>query len=135
MSTSESKAVEEKLTPDFHICYAAGAGYKVLTVVDSLVGAYVLSQASTFKWDTCSPHAVLLAMGGDLVDFSKALEAMKANQGQSDEELMSLIKNCAVKYDQPDKKERKGGDRWSNTGGIIAYTDINKVLHMLHKLQ
>ena len=48
MSTSEHKAVQSKLSSDFNLCYAAGAGYKILCAVDGLVGAYLLSQVMTF---------------------------------------------------------------------------------------
>ena len=44
MSKSESESVQNKLSSDFKLTYASGAGYKILCAVDGLVGAYVLSQ-------------------------------------------------------------------------------------------
>ena len=44
MSKSESESVQNKLSSDFKLTYASGAGYKILCAVDGLVEAYVLSQ-------------------------------------------------------------------------------------------
>ncbi|XP_041367669.1 inositol polyphosphate 1-phosphatase-like [Gigantopelta aegis] len=73
VSSSESEDVRHKLSKDFCLQYAAGAGYKLLCVARGLVDAYVLSRASIFSWDCCALHAVLLALGGGLVAFSDVL--------------------------------------------------------------
>lgn len=45
------------------IRYAAGSGYKLMCVVEGWADAYLLSKASSYKWDTCAPHAILRALG------------------------------------------------------------------------
>lgn len=31
--------------------------------------AYIVSQGTTFRWDTCAPHAIIRAIGGDLLSY------------------------------------------------------------------
>lgn len=33
----------------------------------------MVSQGTTFYWDTCAPHSIIRAKGGDIVDFHSAL--------------------------------------------------------------
>lgn len=73
-SSSEDENVQEKLKEDFRLCYAAGVGYKTLCVLDHTVDAYLLSKGSTYHWDICAPHAILLAMGGGIVACKTALK-------------------------------------------------------------
>jgi len=35
-----------------------------------LADAYVLSKPTTFFWDTCGPHAILKALGGEIVEMT-----------------------------------------------------------------
>ncbi|KTF90415.1 hypothetical protein cypCar_00038903 [Cyprinus carpio] len=106
------------------LMYASGAGYKILCVVQGLVDVYVLSEGSTFKWDSCAPHALLRALGGGVSDLSECLRAhVNANKGHAAE----------LTYHQP-HTESQGVDRWANQGGIIAYLDssvIDKVVAAL----
>ena len=71
LSSSEQATVRDGLSSNLgaHFLPVAGAGYKVLAVIDSLADAYVLSKGSTYKWDTCAPHAILRALGGGLLPF------------------------------------------------------------------
>ena len=46
-----------------------GAGFKLMCVVLGACDAYVLSKHSTYKWDTCAPHAILRAAGGSVSAF------------------------------------------------------------------
>jgi len=34
-----------------------------MAVIEGVSDAYILSKGSTFKWDTCGPHAILLGKG------------------------------------------------------------------------
>lgn len=74
LSSSESDDVKQKLKENhFKLIEASGAGYKILTVICGLADAYILSKSSTFKWDTCAPHAILRSLGGDIVIFEEAV--------------------------------------------------------------
>lgn len=99
--------------------YASGAGYKILCVIQGLADAYVLSEGSTFKWDSCAPHALLRALGGGVVDLAKSLESSCEAQNHLTE----------LNYHQP-HTERKGADRWANHGGLVAYRDSSQ-LHII----
>ena len=76
-SSSEDENVQKKLKQEFDLCYAAGVGYKTLCVLDHTVDAYLLSKGSTYHWDTCAPHVILLAMGGGIIAYKSALENPK----------------------------------------------------------
>ncbi|XP_052466356.1 inositol polyphosphate 1-phosphatase isoform X2 [Carassius gibelio] len=120
LSSSERPAVRDALASvsSGSLMYASGAGYKILCVVQGLVDVYVLSEASTFKWDSCAPHALLRALGGGVSDLSECLRAhLDGNQGHAAE----------LTYHQP-HTESQGVDRWANRGGIIAYLD-SSVIH------
>ncbi|KAK7128162.1 hypothetical protein R3I93_020686 [Phoxinus phoxinus] len=119
LSSSERPAVTNALAalPNGSLMYAAGAGYKLLCVVRGRVDVYVLSEGSTFKWDSCAPHAVLRALGGGVSDLSQCLAGHTAQ----------------LTYHQP-HTHSQGVDRWANRGGIVAYLDssvIEKVVEAL----
>ncbi|XP_067287992.1 inositol polyphosphate 1-phosphatase [Pseudorasbora parva] len=123
LSSSERSAVKDALAtlPNASLMYASGAGYKILCVVRGLVDVYVLSEGSTFKWDSCAPHAVLRALGGGVSDLSECVRARL--EGHTAELAYHLPNN-----------HRQGVDRWANQGGLIAYLDssvIDKVVEAL----
>ncbi|XP_048028877.1 inositol polyphosphate 1-phosphatase [Megalobrama amblycephala] len=126
LSSSERTAVKDALAtlPNSSLMYASGAGYKILCVVQGLVDVYVLSEGSTFKWDSCAPHAVLRALGGGISDLSECLHAhLNGHKGHTAE----------LTYHQP-RNHSQGVERWANQGGIIAYLDssiIDKVVAAL----
>ena len=134
MSSSESILTREKLKNDFKLSYAAGAGYKLLCVVDSHVSSYVVSQGSTYKWDTCGPHGILASHGGGILNYQNALDEFKRNKDKTDDELKQLIMECEIVYHIPDSETLPEGCRWLNTGGLIAYRDLNTVVQILKKL-
>lgn len=109
LSSSEKQVVKEALSsfygPD-KLMYASGAGYKILCVIQGLADIYVLSERSTFKWDSCAPHALLRALGGGVADLAESLR-----DGQTE-----------LTYHQP-REECKGAERWANHGGLVAYRD------------
>ncbi|XP_060898751.1 inositol polyphosphate 1-phosphatase [Labrus mixtus] len=119
LSSSEKQVVKEALTslcgPD-RLMYASGAGYKILCVIQGLADVYVLSEGSTFKWDSCAPHALLRALGGGVVDLRKSLQSSSKAQDQQTE----------LTYHQP-YTEYKGANRWANHGGLVAYRDCSQL--------
>lgn len=84
--TEDSLVVETLQNAGFKLVATRGAGYKLLTVVlgkrsnikkprwnhqvSGLADAYVLSKPTTYFWDTCGPHAILKALGGDIVEMT-----------------------------------------------------------------
>lgn len=96
-----------------HLIYASGAGYKILCVILGLVDVYVLSEASTFKWDSCAPHAVLRALGGGVSDMGACLSAASNGNKSLRDELT---------YHTP-QAGCQGADKWANQGGLVAYLD------------
>ncbi|XP_064456777.1 inositol polyphosphate 1-phosphatase-like isoform X2 [Ornithodoros turicata] len=109
-STSESPLVLDALRSDCVIKFAAGAGYKLLCVALGLVDAYVLSKATTFRWDTCAPHAYLRAIGGDIVKLWHAVEMHKRGTTRD----MDIHYHVA-----------EGGGQWCNSLGLIAYRHLH----------
>ncbi|XP_059926073.1 inositol polyphosphate 1-phosphatase [Gadus macrocephalus] len=112
LSSSEKPAVKKALAslcgPD-NVTYASGAGYKILCVILGLADLYVLSEGSTFKWDSCAPHALLRALGGGIVDYTESLGTPEPRGAQ-------------LTYHQP-RTQNKGADCWANQGGLVAYLD------------
>ncbi|XP_044160012.1 inositol polyphosphate 1-phosphatase [Bufo gargarizans] len=92
--------------------FAAGAGYKCLCVIQDLVDFYVFSEDTTFKWDSCAPHAILKSLGGGMLDLSECIKF--ANQNKKLCVRPPLLYNSEV-------QGAKGADRWANKGGLIAY--------------
>jgi inositol polyphosphate 1-phosphatase len=138
LSTSEDDSIQSKLGQHFQLVYAAGAGYKILCIVDRLVGSYLLSKDSTFKWDTCAPHAILLAQGGGIVDFNMALAAAKAHATRptmASDGLAQLLADCQIKYHLP----KPGYDcglinTYGNHGGILGYWSTDLLVEMMQYL-
>ncbi|RMB92423.1 hypothetical protein DUI87_31140 [Hirundo rustica rustica] len=90
---------------------AAGAGYKLLCVALGLADAFVLSQATTFAWDSCAPHAILRALGGGVVALEGALRARREGGSGETPEL---------RYHRP-QPGREGAERWANREGLVAF--------------
>lgn len=127
LSSSEKPVVKEAL---FSLCgpenlmYASGAGYKILCVIQGLVDVYVLSEGSTFKWDSCAPHALLRALGGGVVDLAACLKSSSGEQDQQTE----------LTYHQP-STGCKGAERWANRGGLVAYRNCSQLLSVMAALK
>ena len=110
LSSAEPATVRDGLSSNLgaHLVPVAGAGYKVLAVIDGLADAYVLSKGSTYKWDTCAPHAILRALGGGLFPFWMDPARSHATAQE-------------VTYHQPDHMEHRGTKKeWANQAGLIA---------------
>lgn len=128
LSASEKQPVKEALTsvcgPD-KIMYASGAGFKILCVIQGLADAYVLSEGSTFKWDSCAPHALLRALGGGVVDLALSLQQSEGGAQDLRTELTYHLP-CA---------DQKGAGRWANHGGLVAYRDSSQLRSIIGALK
>ena len=135
LSGSEDDHIHSRLRDDFALTHACGAGYKMLCVIDGLSSGYVLTKGTTFKWDSCAPHAILRAMRGGIVNLNEATEAMKhLGEDNSDAQMARIIEECQVRYHVPDSMQLNPGLRWSNSGGIIAYQEVALLHRLLEKL-
>lgn len=108
----------------FVLIEAAGAGYKILMVAKGATDAYVLSKDTTFKWDTCAPHALLKALGGGIVEFKAALGGV----------VRELVYSVEERGDDEEVEEGGKLERCCNVGGIIAYRTeavLKRILEVL----
>lgn len=97
VGSGETEEVREKLRASGAAVVrgVAGAGHKLAGVALGLADAYVLTRPTTFLWDTCAPHALLLSQGGG-------------------------VASCA----NPGTQLTYAGDGGTcNEGGIVAYRD------------
>lgn len=113
-SSAESGNILRSLTAvcGKNLHFAAGAGYKCLCVIQGLVDFYVFSEDTTFKWDSCAPHAILKSMGGGMLDLSECLKIVKQRKKLLDRP--DLLYNSEI-------QEATGADKWANKGGLVAY--------------
>lgn len=120
LSVSEKQAMKDALGPlcGGKLMYVSGAGYKILCVILGLADLYVLSEGSTFKWDSCAPHAILKALGGGVVDFAECLKGGPPTE---------------LTYHQP-SPGHKGAERWANHGGIVAYMASERLARVIGAL-
>eukprot|EP01012_Entosiphon_sulcatum_P017390 TRINITY_DN22175_c0_g1_i1.p1 TRINITY_DN22175_c0_g1~~TRINITY_DN22175_c0_g1_i1.p1 ORF type:complete len:378 (+),score=74.21 TRINITY_DN22175_c0_g1_i1:53-1135(+) len=81
----------------------AGAGYKALCVGLGIADAYIGSQPSTYRYDICGPHAIIRALGGDIVQYVDPKQT--------------------VLYNKPDKALEGGQQQqqWANYCGVICH--------------
>ncbi|XP_047528695.1 inositol polyphosphate 1-phosphatase [Vanessa atalanta] len=100
MSGAEKSDVIEKFKAlGWLVKSVPGAGHKLMKVALGEVSAYIVSQGTTFRWDTCGPHAIILAKGGNVLSYKDFLPITY----NDDKDL--------------DSKE------YCNKHGIIAYTN------------
>ncbi|KAL1140864.1 hypothetical protein AAG570_000792 [Ranatra chinensis] len=70
VSSSEDENLKNDLKENgYTIVEPPGAGYKLMSIIDGHLCAYILTKPSTFLWDLCACHAILKAMGGDVLNF------------------------------------------------------------------
>ena len=72
-----------------------------------LADVYINSGTSTYKWDTCAPHAIIRALGGEVKECQPYLSG--------DNETMS---SNSILYDLKEGKADK-----QNTKGLLAFRD------------
>ena len=120
VSSSEEPQIVQQLqrSHDFHVIQANGAGYKLLCVIDGLVAAYLTSKPTIYQWDTCGPHAILLALGGGVISY------------HDNKDLKSLDNLPQLSY-------HVGGCHGDpcHSNGIIAYRSISALSTLLSALQ
>ncbi|KAM9444337.1 inositol polyphosphate 1-phosphatase [Clarias gariepinus] len=126
LSSSEKQEVKDAISPlcGGQLSYASGAGYKILCVIQGLVDMYVLSEGSTYKWDSCAPHAILRALGGGISDLSQCLSAVKNGNKDLKAELT---------YNNP-HAGCEGAEKWANKGGLVAYLDTEVLTRVVKVL-
>ena len=141
LSRSEEEDIKTALRPitDGKVKYAGGAGYKMLCTIDYLVDAYILSKGSTFKWDTCAPHAILKSMNGGMANLAKALEIyrefVKKGSGDGSDSAGLDLREAELRYEKPDANgSKEAGQKWANAGGIVAYRSKDVLLQVLETL-
>lgn len=88
-SNKERADILERLGAGYTLCGAPGAGYKMLCVIDGLAMGLLTSSASTYMWDTCGPHAILLAQGARVGQFGAdgSIEYHKGDHSRSGEKI------------------------------------------------
>jgi len=105
IGSSENEEIVSFLSNDCDVIKAGGAGHKLMMVALGLADVYINSGGSTFKWDTCAPHALLDTIGGGVKEFKPLLSGSSPGEG-----------NVNVKYNL----QHEGGIK-ANINGIIAY--------------
>ncbi|XP_022080167.1 inositol polyphosphate 1-phosphatase-like [Acanthaster planci] len=122
------------------IRYASGAGYKILCAVERRVDAYILTAGSTFKWDTCGPHAILRSLGGGVVDLQAALRVYRGGQhggepGSGADPAGLDLGPAELHYHERDASSSNDpGQMWANAGGLVAYRSKEVLLQFLEAL-
>lgn len=125
LSGNEDSNLKSQLhSAGYVVAEASGAGYKQLCVACGDADLYILSKGSTFRWDTCGPHAILRALGGGVVSYKRVL--------QNDENLKGL----ELKYSgNRTTEEQRPASLHCNHEGIIAFRDINLVHQLIEILR
>ncbi len=60
---NEDHELEEPLRAlGYDVIKAGGAGYKILSVILGWADLYVTARPSTYKWDSCAGHAILVSL-------------------------------------------------------------------------
>lgn len=123
ISSSESSEFIQRLQDGgYDVIQVKGAGYKQLCVIDNKAVAFIRDGCSTYKWDTCGPHAILRSRGGDMLAFGHAMQ------------LQKLSNEVVVKYTTPDNDMLTGGQLWRNSTGVLAYLHSNSARRLLQVL-
>ncbi|XP_045494397.1 inositol polyphosphate 1-phosphatase [Colias croceus] len=100
MSSAENEEVIEKFKNiGWEVQSMSGAGHKLLKVALGEASAYIVSKGTTFRWDTCAPHSIICAKGGDVVCYKN---------------------HTQLKYNNPQNMDIQ---EYCNQFGIIAFTD------------
>lgn len=74
-SSEDEKYIKALRDLGYTVAFSAGAGHKMLKVITAEADLYLLSHNTTFKWDTCGPHAILNAMEGGLFKIEEIIES------------------------------------------------------------
>ncbi|XP_076057821.1 inositol polyphosphate 1-phosphatase isoform X2 [Oratosquilla oratoria] len=127
LSSSEAPHLQQALKERFTLIPTTGAGYKILLVVLGTADAYFLSKGSTFRWDTCAPHGVLRALGGNVLRFQLISD-------KTPEEAIEQEELLCIRYHKPNESQEVS-NHWCNLEGVVAYRQpriLHELLHCLH---
>lgn len=127
-SSERADLLQQMLDLGYEFAFSAGAGHKALKVITGEVDVYVLSKGSTFKWDTCAPHAILRSLNGDIIDFKNSIKEGKT---------IPLIYNVTNEASNEDNEtvELEATKDWKcNSYGLIAVRDLQLLDNLLEKL-
>ncbi|CAL8118549.1 unnamed protein product [Orchesella dallaii] len=114
LSSSEDKALKDKLKTKFNTISSAGAGYKLLCVALGLADVYLLSKDSVHLWDLCGPHCILNSLGGGIYSYKNYCQ---------DSEQVPSGKQCRISYDPHQESNGKEGN-FVIKGGILGFRDV-----------
>lgn len=134
VSSSESSSLLARLRERYKVLPVAGAGYKLLAVARGQADFYILSKGSTYRWDTCGPHAILRALGeeedhGGIVSFRRVMETEV-------EELPQKADSLQLFYHQGEDGTADGHvSRWCNSEGILAYNSLEGLIEIVTYLK
>lgn len=75
MSNAQNKSEHTKLFgllegQGYRCEYPKGAGHKLHIVISGEAQLYLVTNRGTYPWDTCGPHAIIKALGGDIVTLA-----------------------------------------------------------------
>lgn len=122
LSGSEGLNLKSHLrSAGYIVAEVAGAGYKQLCVAGGDADVYILSKGSTFRWDTCGPHAILRALGGGIVSYNKAIHVDKS------------LEESELNYGETEGQI--SGPLHCNYDGLIAYRDSSLLLELIQILR
>lgn len=108
-SSEDEKYIKALRDLGYTVVYSAGAGYKIMKVICGDADLFLLSKNTTFKWDTCGPHAILNAIDGGLFKIEDIIES-----------------NNIIEVDYTDERDNV------NEGGLLALRRDEK--HILQDL-
>lgn len=108
-SSEDEKYIKALRDLGYTVVFSAGAGYKIMKVLCGDADLFLLSKNTTFKWDTCGPHAILNAIDGGLFKIEDIIES-----------------NNIIELDYSDEREH------ANEGGLLALRRDEK--HILQDL-
>lgn len=108
-SSEDEKYIKALRDLGYTVVFSAGAGYKIMKVICGDADLFLLSKNTTFKWDTCGPHAILNAIDGGLFKIEDIIES-----------------NNIIEIDYSDERDN------ANEGGLLALRRDEK--HILQDL-
>jgi inositol polyphosphate 1-phosphatase len=125
LSGSEDSNLSCRLrSAGYVVAEASGAGYKELCVARGDADLYILTKGSTFRWDTCGPHAILRALGGGIVSYKRVLD--------NDENLEESELNYSGNHTT---EGQSTASLHCNHEGIIAFRDRSLVHELVRILK
>lgn len=108
-SSEDEKYIKALRDLGYTVVFSSGAGYKILKVLCGDADLFLLSKNTTYKWDTCGPHAILNAIDGGLFKIEDIIES-----------------NNIIEVDYSDERDD------ANEGGLLALRRDEK--HILQDL-